>query len=54
MKENNPYLSDAAIVNYPVWNNPHGYNEKSEKDIFVYAGFVQPGKHNILIYDPDT
>ena len=38
------------MVNYPSWNQ-HTYKPEGEKDIFVYAAYVPPGKHTYMVKD---
>lgn len=38
-----------------VVNHPHFDEEfENEDDIFIFAGYVEPGKHQIYIHDPET
>lgn len=39
------YKTDMRIVNFPE-------EVKESESIFTYAGFVKPGRHAVIIYDP--
>ena len=38
---------DMRLINMPDLNTPQDNN-----DIYVYADFLKPGYHQLLIYDP--
>lgn len=41
---------DCEVINRQI------FDEKlpNEDDIFVYSGYLKPGIHNIMLYDPQT
>ena len=41
------YREEIVSVNFPL-------AEDVDDKVFVFAGFVKPGKHVIVIYDPPT
>ena len=40
-------LTDAKNINMPDFTK-----DLSDKDWFIYAGYLKPGYHKLLIYDP--
>ena len=47
IRECQKYREDMVSINFPAFD---GKEEKT----FVFAGFVKPGKHVLIIYDPKT
>lgn len=43
-------LTDVRLINMPVVSEPN----VSAKEWYTFAEFLQPGYHQILIYDPKT
>ena len=46
-------LQGAHVVG-PLPTDPALYPSATDPDTFLYAGFVQPGKHSVFIYDPES
>ena len=42
-----------SLKKYVRINYPEQHNEEDEEPLFVWSGFATPGKHIILLYDPD-
>lgn len=40
--------SDQVVVNMPSYS----ILSQSENDVFIYTGYIRPGKHTIFVYDP--
>lgn len=38
------------VVNHPHYDEDH----EDENDIYVFSGYMEPGKHQIYVYDPVT
>jgi hypothetical protein len=52
LKEFDP---EAIVLNYDDALNRVFYNDSSlQRDCFVFAGFVPPGKHCVVIKDQDS
>lgn len=41
---------DTLFINKPTYE----LDNSNEDDIFAFSGFVKPGKHNLLIFDPEN
>lgn len=41
---------DVEVINRPIFDEKN----PNEDDIFVYSGYLKPGIHNIMLYDPTT
>lgn len=41
------YKKESVIINYPPFDG-------KDETIFIYAGFVKPGRHVLVIFDPET
>ena len=41
------YKKEQVMINYPPFDG-------KDETIFIYAGFVQPGRHVLIIFDPET
>lgn len=48
MRKCQKYRDDMLTVNFP----PFGGNSSNDHQIFTFAGFVRPGRHVIVVYDP--
>jgi len=44
-------LQGNLIVNFPHFDIHYS---DDESDFYVYSGYVKPGTHTILVYDPIT
>ena len=50
MKKCQKYKDDMMTINFPPFDG-----HKAECcEIFTFAGFVKPGRHVIIVYDPAT
>ena len=45
-----PQPSDDSVINYPQFD----VSKPEEDDIFMYQGYMKPGVHNLIIYDPSS
>jgi hypothetical protein len=43
-----PTPADDSSINYPEFDPENG----EEDDIFLYSGYMKPGVHDIVIFDP--
>ena len=44
------YNNNDLIVNFPIYDSHH----HDESDFFVFSGYMRPGTHSLIIYDPVT
>lgn len=50
IKSNLKYEKNTIYVNFPLQNDVE-YDDQIGQDLFVYAGFMKPGKQTLIIKD---
>ena len=45
-----PEPNDDSVVNYPLFD----VSMPDEDDIFLFSGYMKPGVHNLVIYEPSS
>lgn len=44
------YAAKDLIVNWPLYDS----HDHDESDFYVFSGYMKPGTHSLIIYDPVT